>query len=84
MDNTIIFNIALVIHMALTGLALTQLFKLKNTTGGVIIITFIALMIPILGPSGLIVYFKYLRKNRDKQNQQRAAQPQKRKNKKTT
>jgi len=80
-DNTIIFNIALVIHMALTGLALTQLFKLKNTTGGVIIITFLALMIPILGPSGLIIYFKHLKKIRDKKN---AVQAPKQKKKKTT
>lgn len=68
LDKTTIFNIAIVIHMALTGLALIQLFKLKSTTGAVVIVTFLALLIPILGPSALIVYLQNLNKKKLKEN----------------
>lgn len=64
LDKALLVNIALVIHMALTGLAMIQLFRLKNTTVGVVIITFLALMIPIIGPSALILYLKNLNKKK--------------------
>lgn len=66
LDKAVLVNIVIVIHMALTGLALMQLFRLKNTTGGVLIITFLALMIPIIGPSSLIFYFKSLNKKKER------------------
>lgn len=66
-DKEIIVNIALVIHMALTGIALIRLFKLKNATGGLVILSILSLMIPILGPSGLIVYLNTLLKKQDKE-----------------
>lgn len=43
--------------MALTGIMLFRLFKLKNATGGQLILTFIALTIPVIGPSALIAYY---------------------------
>lgn len=64
-DKGIIVNIALIIHMALTGIALIRLFKLKNATGGLVITSLLVLMIPILGPSGLIVYLNNLLKKQE-------------------
>lgn len=61
-DKGILVNIVLLIHMTLTGIMLFRLFKLKNTTGGQLILTFVALTIPILGPSALIVYYNNLTK----------------------
>ena len=57
MDKALLVNIALLIHMALTGIMLFRLFKLKNATGGQLFMTLLGLMIPILGPSVLIVYY---------------------------
>ncbi|MGN0004136.1 MAG: hypothetical protein ACI35V_11955 [Sphingobacterium composti] len=57
MDKALLVNIVLLIHMALTGIMLFRLFKLKNATGGQLILTFVALTIPILGPSALIAYY---------------------------
>lgn len=56
-DKALLVNIVLLIHMALTGIMLFRLFKLKNATGGQLILTFLALAIPVLGPSALIVYY---------------------------
>lgn len=56
-DKGILVNIVLLIHMALTGIMLFRLFKLKNATGGQLILTFIALTIPVIGPSALIAYY---------------------------
>jgi len=44
--------------MALTGLMLFHLFKLKSIQLGKLILTFVALLIPILGPSALILYYQ--------------------------
>lgn len=57
MDKALLVNIVLLIHMALTGIMLFRLFKLKNATGGQLILTFIALTIPVIGPSALIAYY---------------------------
>lgn len=65
MDNALLVNIVLLIHMVLTGMMLFRLFKLKNATGGQLIITFIALTIPIIGPSALLAYYN---KEAKKQN----------------
>lgn len=56
-DKATLVNIVLVIHMALTGIMLFRLFKLKSATGGQLIITFLALVIPVLGPSTMIWLF---------------------------
>lgn len=56
-DKAILVNIILLIHMALIGIALFRLFKLKSATGGQLITTFLAFMIPILGPSIMIWYY---------------------------
>jgi len=66
-DKGIIVNIILVIHMALTGLALIKLFRLKNAKGGLVITSLLVLMIPILGPSGLILYLDNLFKKQEKE-----------------
>lgn len=63
LSKATLVNIVLLIHMALTGIVLFRLFKLKSATGGQLIITFLALMIPVLGPSLMIwVYNKQLEK----------------------
>lgn len=64
-DKEIIVNIALVIHMALTGIALIRLFKVKNATGGLVILSLLSMMIPVLGPSALIVYLNNLIKKQE-------------------
>ena len=62
MNKELLINIVLLIHMALTGIMLFRLFKLKNATGGQLILTFLALAIPVLGPSLLIVYYNKIAK----------------------
>ncbi|SKB98924.1 hypothetical protein SAMN05660841_03466 [Sphingobacterium nematocida] len=57
LDKATLVNIVLLIHMALTGIMLFRLFKLNNATGGQLIITFLALVIPVLGPSIMIWIF---------------------------
>lgn len=66
-DKTTLVNIVLLIHMALTGIALLRLFRLKNATVGLVVTSMLAMMIPILGPSGLIVY---LNKRYEKQQKE--------------
>lgn len=66
MDKGLLVNIVLLIHLALTGLMLFRLFKTKNATGGQLILTFIALTIPVLGPSALIVYYNNLAKKQER------------------
>lgn len=56
-DKTTLVNIVLLIHMALTGIMLFRLFKLKNATGGQLILTFLALTVPVLGPSVMIWFY---------------------------
>lgn len=58
LDRATLVNIILLIHMTLTGIMLFHLFKLKNTTGGQLITTFLALMIPVLGPSVMIWFYE--------------------------
>lgn len=66
-DKVTLVNIVLLIHMALTGIMLFRLFKLKSVTGGQLIITFLALIIPVLGPSTMIwVFNKELEKKTKK------------------
>lgn len=59
-DKEIIVNLVLGIHMVLIGIALFRLFRLKSATGGLVIISLLVMMIPILGPSGLIAYYNKL------------------------
>lgn len=66
-DKSLLVNIVLLIHMALTGIMLIRLFKLKNATVGQLILTFIGLMIPVLGPSALILYFTHKVKKKDQE-----------------
>ncbi|MCA5006648.1 hypothetical protein [Sphingobacterium bovistauri] len=64
-DKALLVNIVLLIHMALTGIMLFRLFKLKNATGGQLVLTFLGLMIPVIGPSALIVYYNNFAKKSD-------------------
>ena len=64
-DKGLLVNIVLLIHLALTGIMLFRLFKTKNATGGQLILTFIALTVPVIGPSALIVYYNNLAKRQD-------------------
>lgn len=68
-------SIVLLIHMALTGIMLFRLFKLKQANGGQLIITFFALMIPIIGPSAMIYYYDKKLKNASLQNDQKSVHP---------
>lgn len=80
MDKALLVNIALLIHMALTGIMLFRLFKLKNVQGGELILTFLGLMIPIIGPSALITYYtKKLNKQSKQPVQQRVTRTTKKK-----
>lgn len=65
LDKATLVNIVLLIHMALTGLALLRLFRLKNVTVGLVVTSLLIMAIPIIGPSGLIIYFnkKYEKEN---------------------
>ncbi len=65
LDKELLVTIALSIHFILTGMALMQLYKLKSTTGGVVISSIFAFMIPVVGPSGLIIYLKKLHKQNE-------------------
>ncbi|TDQ82583.1 hypothetical protein [Sphingobacterium yanglingense] len=56
-DKATLVNIVLLIHMALTGIMLFRLFKLRNATGGQLILTFLALTVPVLGPSVMIWFY---------------------------
>lgn len=71
MDKAILVNIVLLIHMALTGIMLFRLFKFKSVTGGQLILTFVALIIPVLGPSGLIYYYNHLAKKQQAEAEKR-------------
>lgn len=71
MDKALLVNLVLLIHMALTGIMLFRLFKLKNATGGQLILTFLGLMIPVLGPSALIVYYSNETKKRQKEESEK-------------
>lgn len=84
LEKTTIINIVLFIHLALTGLALMRLFRLKNATGGLVITSLIVLMIPILGPSGLIIYLdkKYKKQQKNQKNNTQHVNISKNKNKK--
>ena len=64
-DKGLLVNIVLLIHLALTGIMLFRLFKTKNATGGQLILTFVALTVPVIGPSTLIVYYNNLAKRQD-------------------
>lgn len=64
-DKRLLVNIVLLIHLALTGIMLFRLFKTKNATGGQLILTFVALTVPVLGPSALIVYYNNLAKRQE-------------------
>lgn len=81
-DKGILVNIALLIHLALTGLALMKLFRLKNATGGLVIISVFVMIIPILGPSGLIIYLDKLQKKEAKKTNDNMKHISKKKTKK--
>ncbi len=84
LDKALLVNIALMIHMALTGIMLFKLFKLKNATGGQLILSFIALIVPILGPSALVYYYDLQLKKKEKEELTAKKQSQTFKKKKTT
>ncbi|UZJ64783.1 hypothetical protein OKW96_00075 [Sphingobacterium sp. KU25419] len=44
-----------IIHFALMAIALFRLFRLKDVTGGFVILSILGLCVPILGPFGLIL-----------------------------
>ncbi|MCY4781163.1 hypothetical protein ORI89_15990 [Sphingobacterium sp. UT-1RO-CII-1] len=66
MDKVILVQIVLSIHFILMGIMLFRLFKLKSATGGQVILALIIAIIPVIGPSGLIVYFNRLLKEEAK------------------
>lgn len=75
-DKATLVNIVLLIHMALTGIMLFRLFKLKNATGGQLILTFIALTVPVLGPSVMIWFYnKQLEKSSKKKDTRKEYAP---------
>lgn len=85
MDKAVLVNIVLVIHMALTGIMLFRLFKLKNATGGQLILTFIGLMVPVIGPSALILYYdKLLKKKKAEEEKKKTPVARVPRNKRTT
>lgn len=67
LDKGTLVNIVILIHMALTGMALMKLFRLKNATGGLVILSILIMMIPILGPSALIAYYNKLYTKQEKE-----------------
>lgn len=66
-DKGILVNLVLGIHMILMGLALIRLFRLKSSTVGLVIISLIVMMIPVLGPSALIAYYSRLYDRKQKE-----------------
>lgn len=79
-DKGILVNLILAIHMILMGIALMRLFKLKNATGGLVIISIFIMMIPIVGPSGLITYYNRLYIKKQKETNKTSSRPRRHKN----
>ncbi|UIR55362.1 hypothetical protein LZQ00_13940 [Sphingobacterium sp. SRCM116780] len=63
-----------VIHFALMAIALFRLFRLKNVTGGFVILSILGLCIPILGPFGLIFILNKKKKEEDLEEQKKRPQ----------
>ncbi|MBL1408161.1 hypothetical protein [Sphingobacterium faecale] len=78
-DKATLVNIVLLIHMALTGIMLFRLFKLKNATGGQLIITFLALILPVIGPSAMIWFYNRQIKMSAEKNSKKSPVSKKRK-----
>lgn len=54
-----------IIHFALMAIALFRLFRLKDVTGGFVILSILGLCVPILGPFGLILMVNKKKKEAD-------------------
>lgn len=65
---------ATVIHFALTAIALFRLFKLKNVTGGFVILSILGLCVPILGPFALILIINKKKKEEEQEMKKKNTQ----------
>jgi hypothetical protein len=54
-----------IIHFALMAIALFRLFRLKDVTGGFVILSILGMCVPILGPFGLILIVNKKKKEHD-------------------
>ncbi|AIM35733.1 hypothetical protein KO02_02840 [Sphingobacterium sp. ML3W] len=59
------------IHFALMGIALFRLFRLKDVTGGFVMLSILGMCVPILGPFGLILVVNKKKKEVDKEAAQK-------------
>jgi len=54
-----------IIHFVLMAIALFRLFRLKDVTGGFVILSILGMCVPILGPFGLILIVNKKKKEID-------------------
>lgn len=69
------------IHFALMAIALFRLFRLKDVTGGFVILSILGLCIPILGPFGLILIVNKKKKETDLEDSKKRNAPAQKKKK---
>lgn len=70
-----------IIHFALMAIALFRLFRLKDVTGGFVILSILGLCIPILGPFGLILIVNKKKKEVDLEESKKRIPPAQKKKK---
>jgi len=70
-----------IIHFALMAIALFRLFRLKNVTGGFVILSILGMCVPILGPFGLILIVNKKKKEADLEDAKKRIVPTQKKKK---
>lgn len=70
-----------VIHFALMAIALFRLFRLKDVTGGFVILSILGMCVPILGPFGLILIVNKKKKESDQEDAKKRSFPVQKKKK---
>lgn len=70
-----------IIHFALMAIALFRLFRLKDVTGGFVILSILGLCVPILGPFALILIVNKKKKEADLEESKKRSSPVQKKKK---
>ncbi|MEN5234895.1 hypothetical protein [Sphingobacterium faecium] len=70
-----------IIHFALMAIALFRLFRLKDVTGGFVVLSILGLCVPILGPFGLILMVNKKKKEADLEEAKKRSFPVQKKKK---
>lgn len=70
-----------IIHFVLMAIALFRLFRLKDVTGGFVILSILGMCVPILGPFGLILIVNKKKKEIDLADAKKRSSPEQKKKK---